>query len=330
MKKTLGDAKRSIFRKSEDIEGIEVRGYDFDRGVNFEEMLEGYRSSGFQAHNLSRAIDIIRKMRKGKARIFLGYTSNMVTSGNRELIRYLVKHRLVHVLVTSTGGVEEDFIKTMKPFIMGRFRADGAGLRRRGINRAGNIFIPNDRYIEFENFFQPVLGHFMRKQEETGKIAVPSEIINHMGSIIKDESSIYYWAHRNRIPVFCPGFMDGAVGDNVYFFNYQKGNDLKIDMARDHRNLIEMAMEASETGVIIMGAGIVKHTICNVNMMREGAKYAVYINTAPEYDGSDSGAMPDEAKSWGKLTADANTVKVFGDLTIIFPLIVAGAFVDRK
>jgi deoxyhypusine synthase len=329
MKKSLKDAKGSIFKESEEIAGTKIEGYDFDRGVDFRELLRKYKSSGFQAHMLSRAIEIVKKMREEGVTIFLGYTSNMVTSGNRDIIRYLVKHRLVHVLVTTAGGVEEDFIKTMKPFLTGDFRADGAELRRKGVNRAGNIYIPNDRYIEFEKFFQPVLGHFLEKQRASGQVATPSEIIDYMGSIINSEDSIYHWAHKNRIPVFCPALMDGAIGDNVYFFNFDKKQEMKIDMAKDHHELIELVMNAKETGMIILGGGVVKHSICNANMMREGAKYAVYINTAPEYDGSDSGALPEEAKSWGKIAAKGETVKVFGDATILLPLIVAGAFLDE-
>lgn len=45
---------------------------------------------------------------------------------------------------------------------------------------------------------------------------------------------------------------------------------------------------------------------------RNGADFAVYINTAQEFDGSDSGARPDEAVSWGKIRADAEPVKVRG------------------
>lgn len=45
---------------------------------------------------------------------------------------------------------------------------------------------------------------------------------------------------------------------------------------------------------------------------RNGADYAVYINTAQEFDGSDSGARPDEAVSWGKIRMDAQPVKVDG------------------
>lgn len=37
----------------------------------------------------------------------------------------------------------------------------------------------------------------------------------------------------------------------------------------------------------------------------------MYVNTAQESDGSDSGARPDEAVTWGKIKADATPVKVF-------------------
>jgi deoxyhypusine synthase len=331
MKKGIKEAKSSIFKKSEKADGTAVKGHDFNKGSGIDGILKSYSTSGAQATELGKAIEIVKKMRRDKVRIFLGYTSNMVTSGNRDVIRYLVEHRLVDVLVTTTGGIEEDFIKTMRPFLIGDFRANGAELRKKGINRAGNMFIPNDCYIEFEKFFQPVLNHFLEKQKASGVIATPSEIIGYMGSITSSDESIYSWAHRNSIPVFCPAFMDGAIGDNVYFFNFNrfgKGDELKVDMARDHHKLIELAMGADETGIIILGGGVVKHTICNANMFREGAKYAVYINTAPEYDASDSGALPEEAKSWGKIAAEATTVKVFGDATILFPLLVAGAFVD--
>lgn len=62
--------------------------------------------------------------------------------------------------------------------------------------------------------------------------------------------------------------------------------------------------------MIILGGGVVKHHIANANLMRNGADYAVYINTAQEFDGSDSGARPDEAVSWGKIRVDAQPVKV--------------------
>ena len=58
---------------------------------------------------------------------------------------------------------------------------------------------------------------------------------------------------------------------------------------------------ALNTGMIILGGGLIKHHICNANLMRNGADYSVFVNTGQEFDGSDSGAKPDEAISWGKV-----------------------------
>jgi len=324
-KKTVKDAYESIFKKSVKASGISVKGLDFNQEVTLEKLINALGTSGFQATHLSRAIEIVKKMRKDKVTIFLGYTSNQVSSGNRDIIRYLVQHKLVDCLVSTAGGIEEDFIKTHAPFFISDFRLDGAKLREKGINRIGNLLAPNERYIWFEKFFQPILQELLDEQLNTGHIFSPSEIIDKMGEKINHEESIYYWAHQNKIPVFSPAFMDGAIGDNCYFFNYNKQKKLFIDQIADHHRLIEKTLDSKETGLIILGAGLVKHTLLNANMYREGAKYTVYMNTSSEYDGSDSGAEPEEAKSWGKIAADANTVKVVGDTTVLFPLVVTVA-----
>jgi len=61
-------------------------------------------------------------------------------------------------------------------------------------------------------------------------------------------------------------------------------------------------------------------------LQRNGADFSVYINTGQEFDGSDSGARPDEAISWGKIRITAQPVKVYADATLVFPLIVAETF----
>ncbi|MBS3175951.1 deoxyhypusine synthase family protein [Candidatus Woesearchaeota archaeon] len=42
-----------------------------------------------------------------------------------------------------------------------------------------------------------------------------------------------------------------------------------------------------------------------------------------------AGANPDEAVSWGKISDKARMVKVWGEASIIFPLLVAGAFCEN-
>ena len=85
------------------------------------------------------------------------------------------------------------------------------------------------------------------------------------------------------------------------FFNNFGKQGLIIDILGDLIKLNKSAMAAKKTGMIILGGGLIKHHICNANLMRNGADYSVYINTAQEFDGSDAGAKPDEAVSWGKI-----------------------------
>lgn len=313
-------ARKNILRESEEIEGKSVKGYDFNRAVDFNEIIKSFETTGFQATKLSKAIEIIKKMRQEKAFIYLGYTSNLVSSGLRDVFRYLVEHKIVDVIVTSAGGVEEDIIKCLGDFKIGEFKANGKTLRDKGINRAGDIFIPNSRYCRFEDFIMP----FLEKHKD--KTLTPSQLIHLLGKEINNKESIYYWCYKNKIPVYCPSITDGSLGDMIYFFK-TKNPDFKIDVTEDIVEINNSTIGKNKTGIIILGAGQIKHHICNANMFRNGADYAVYINTAPEFDGSDSGASPDEAVSWGKITKNAETVKLFADATIVFPLIVAECFV---
>ena len=327
MKERLNEAREAIFKKAEDIKGSKIEGPDFNKKMDLNEFINSYANIGFQASNLSKAIKIIKEMRKNKAKIYLSYTSGMISSGIRDIIRYLVEHKLVDILITTTGGIEEDLIKTMKPFILGEFNSDGGKLREKGVNRIGNIFVPNDRYGLFEDWINPILKELLEEQK-SGKTLTASYIVKRLGEKIDNKESVYYWAAKNEIPVYLPAPLDGSLGDMIYFFK-QANPEFQIDVTKDLKDLIDYGLQQDKTGIIILGAGVVKHHACNANLFRDGADYAVYVNAAQEFDGSDAGATPDEAMSWGKIKSDKqNVVKVYSDATLVFPIIVAGAFLD--
>lgn len=306
-----------------------IKGHDFEKLFNFQEFLRAYATTGFQATNLAEGIEIAKAMQREKATIFLTFTSNIITSGLRDIICYLVKHKKVDVLVTSAGGVEEDIIKALKPFALGKFDVSGKMLFEHGINRTGNIFIPNDRYALFDMFMQKFLQKIYDKQQQEGSIATPNSLIRELGLEINDEHSIYYWAAKNGIPVFCPGIVDGSLGDMIVFFK-QSHPDFILDVSKEVMDICKLTLNCEKTGGILLGGGISKHFALNANIFKEGFDYCVYINTAEEYDGSDSGARIEEAVSWGKVKGNAPAVKIHCDATIAFPLLVAGAFVETK
>ena len=251
-----------------------------------------------------------------KTTIFLGYTSNLVSSGLRETIRWLVQHRHVSAIVTTAGGIEEDFIKCMAPTYMGSFTSPGAQLRAQGMNRIGNLIVPNSNYCAFEDWVIPILDQMLEEQEATKNtkeplVWTPSKVIHRLGKEINNQSSIYWWAYMNDIPVFCPALTDGSLGDMLYFHTFKSSPKvLDISITRDIRRINGMSLVAKRAGMVILGGGIVKHHIANACLMRNGADYAVYVNTAQEFDGSDAGARPDEAVSWGKIKVGGESVKV--------------------
>merc|ERR1711879_927280 len=125
--------------------------------------------------------------------------------------------------------------------------------------------------------------------------------------------------------VISPALTDGSLGDMLFFHSF-KNPGLVVDILGDLRLINKIAMKAPKTGIIILGGGLIKHHICNANLMRNGADFSVFVNTGQEFDGSDSGARPDEAVSWGKIRQNAKAVKVYAEATLVFPLIVAATF----
>jgi deoxyhypusine synthase len=260
----------------------------------------------------------------------------LISSGLRETLRYLVQHQHVSAIVTTAGGVEEDFIKCLAPTYLGSFSSPGASLRAKGMNRIGNLVVPNSNYCAFEDWVVPILDKMLEEQEASKKTDeplhwTPSKVINRLGKEINDERSVYYWAWKNDIPVFSPALTDGSLGDMLYFHTFKSSPEqLRIDIVEDIRKINTIAVRAKRAGMIILGGGVVKHHIANACLMRNGAESAVYINTAQEFDGSDAGARPDEAVSWGKIKADGDSVKVYAEATVVFPLVVAATFAKAR
>ncbi|KAF2068452.1 hypothetical protein CYY_010222 [Polysphondylium violaceum] len=343
-------AKNAVFFQSSDEElkgKPKIQGYDFNQGVDYEKLFESFKTTGFQASAVGSAIEEIKKMiqwrqsdeplkedeedegqeerSQTRCKIFLGYTSNLVSSGVREIIKYLVQHSMVDVIVASAGGVEEDFIKCLAPTYLGDFALVGSDLRRKGLNRIGNLLVPNENYCKFEDWIIPVFDKMVEEQTTQGTVWTPSRVINRLGKEINNEDSIYYWAYKNDIPVYCPALTDGSIGDMMYFHSY-KTPGFVLDLISDIRAINNHAVYAKKSGIIILGGGVIKHHICNANLFRNGADYAVYVNTGQEFDGSDSGARPDEAVSWGKIKLDAKPVKIYAEASIVFPILVAETF----
>ena len=350
------ESQETVLRKTQVKElGLIIKGYDLDKSekIDYEAILGSFISTGIQASQMAMGIEEVNKMldwsladeptasdedeeflseevRKNvRCRVWLSYTSNMVSSGCREYIKYLAKHKMIQAIVTTAGGIEEDFVKCLTHHHLGSFSTPGIEMRAKGLNRIGNMVVPNDNYCDFEDWLTPILDQMHDEQTNDGVVWTPSRIINRLGKEINDEDSVYYWCWKNDIPVFCPALTDGSLGDMLYFYTYKR-EGFTIDIVRDIRAINDLAIKSRKSGAIIIGGSVPKHHCLNANLMRNGVDYAVYINTGQAFDASDSGASPDEAVSWGKIRLNSKPVKINSEATLVFPWMVAECFAKRE
>lgn len=324
----------------------QIKGADYNGDLSLDDLLLSFKSTGIQASNLFAAIQEIKAMRKANAKVYLGATSNMISCGLREALNYLARNKHYDVMVVTAGGIEEDLIKTFKPTYLGSYDLDGQKLRDSGWNRIGNMVINNDNYFTFEKWFTSLLNELVSGCAEEylnidpstknnipytkthPLILTPSKLINFLGKRVNNEDSVLYWCYKNNISVYSPAITDGSLGDILTFF--EKRECVKLDLIEDIFRMNFECFSNEVTGAIILGGGLIKHHILNGNLFKDGLDYCVIINTAHEYDSSDAGASISEAHSWGKIKSGGNCVKVHGDCSIIFPLIVYGAYKSTK
>lgn len=283
------------------------------------------KSGGFTAKKVGVGVNILEKMFKEKDCVkFLSFPACIIATGCRGVIKEIVKRKMVDVVITTSGTLDHDLARAWKNYYHGDFSADDISLHKHGVNRLGNVLIPNENYgIILEKKMQPVLKEMYKNKKEYST----KEIIWEFGKRIKNENSIIYWCYKNKIPMFVPGITDGAFGSNLWMF-WQMHKDFKIDLFRDEHELSDIVFTAKKTGALMIGGGISKHHTIWWNQFRNGLDYAVYITTAVEYDGSLSGARIREGISWGKVKEKAKEITIEGDSTVLLPLMI-GAVMDR-
>ncbi|MEM5829052.1 MAG: deoxyhypusine synthase family protein, partial [Candidatus Aenigmatarchaeota archaeon] len=219
------------------------------------------------------------------------------------------------------GAIEEDIMKALgEKFLISRFDADDIELHEKGMNRVGNIIITNDSYVRFEGFMRKLLEEIIKEKRKLSGV----EFFRIIGSKLNDENSFLYQAYKNNVPIYCPAITDGSIGFQL-FLAKQDYKDFVIDVVEDFRDIITRLSYDEKKGLIALGGGTSKHYALLSALVSGGFDYAVYITTSSQFSGSMSGATTKEAKSWGKVKDDSDSITVLGDATILFPIAISYA-----
>lgn len=299
--------------------GQDVKDISIKKESNIEEIFEQMsKSGGFEARNLAEGLDILSTMVPDKKCLkFLSFIAAIISTGLRGVIKDMIKNKLFDVVITTCGSLDHDIARYFSNYKEGDFALDDKQLADQHIHRLGNVLVPMQSYGPI---IEEKMQAFLEEEYKAGKkemstVDITKMIGRHMG-----ESSFLYWAYKNEIPVIVPGIMDGAVGSQIWLFT-QKHHDFKLNLIADADLLSGLIFKAKKSGALMIGGGVPKHHTLWWNQYRDGLDYAVYITTAQEFDGSSSGALVDEAISWGKVTQNAKQTTIHAEATTILPFL---------
>ncbi len=301
-----------------------VRDLNVSANTTIKELIDQLSNvGGFQAQELYRGVKILEEMFNDENAIkILSFPACIISTGIRGVIKEAVKRKMFDLIITTTGTLDHDIARSVAEYHLGYFEADDVYLADQGIHRLGNVFIKKENYGEaVEEFMRPLLKEIY---DEGKRVISTYELVWEIGKRL-GEDSISYWAWKNKIPVIIPGITDGAVGTQVFIFKTEHP-DFDVSVWKDEEYLSSLMFGDKVLGALMIGGGISKHHTIWWAQFGSGLKYAVYITSAVELDGSLSGARTREAISWGKVKKEAKHVTVWGDATTLLPLMLGYFF----
>ncbi len=287
-------------------------------GMSVNELVcELARAGAYNGGALARAADIYERMLTDKKTVkFFGLAGAMVPAGMGGIVSDLLTRGYIDLLVSTGANLTHDIIEALgcRHYHGSAFCSD-IELRQEEINRIYDVFLPNEAFATFESFIQESLSTL-----DPGHSYPISELLTLLGKRL--DHGILATAAATGIPVYCPAVADSMIGLQCWL--YSQSGKISVDAFSDMKGLIDRCFTAGKAGALLVGGGVPKNFILQSMLMTpQGFTYAVQLTGDRPDLGGLSGATLDEARSWGKITGDAQAVTVYGDATITLPVLVA-------
>jgi deoxyhypusine synthase len=286
--------------------------------------------TGFQGRKLGEAADAWTAMlKKREIVIWMGLAGAMVPAGMRELVTYLIRRRMVDVLVTTGATLYHDAYETIggKHF-QGTDQIDNVMLRRHRIDRMYDVYADERKFYRLDVMIEKEFSSHL----QPGRPYSSREILNEFGKWIagmaKDRDGICVAAYEMGVPIFVPAICDSGLGFSLMFANRRRKRRLIVDHMRDVDESSKITEKSSHTAVIIVGGGVPKNFIQQTAVIASYQTrhdrthdFAIQFTTDVPQWGGLSGSTFEEAQSWGKYNRHARMVQCFTDATIALPIV---------
>lgn len=294
-------------------------------------VLENLTRLGFQGKNLGVAYKIWERMLKSnKITIFLGLAGALVPAGMRKTIVYLIKNRFVDCIVSTGANLFHDCHEILSRFhYQGNPYLPDEELHKCGIDRIYDVLAKEEEFRKTERFITEFAATLDEKKFYSSR-----EFLYLLGKhLIKNsqEEGILTSAVKYNVPIYCPAIADSSLGIALFDTRYKLNKKIVIDVISDVEETGEIVKNSKECGVIYLGGGVPKNFIQQAALVPAfqmgedfSHKYAIQITADMPQWGGLSGCTFEEAKSWGKIAEDADSVTVNCDSTIALPILVSG------
>jgi len=285
------------------------------------DLINQFDSSGvLGAGRVSRACNILADMIQDRdMNVFMSLGGPLIPGGMRNIVTNMINEGHVDLIVSSGANITHDLVEAFGGSHYRHEGRDDEDLNADGIGRIADINVGADDFTIFET---EIIKIFEKIASEKKNISI-QELLFEIGLLVDDENSFLAAAARNNVPIFAPGLIDSMMGLQLWIFN--QDHDFVVDAVADMHYLSDIVFESEKVGAVRLGGGLTKHYTLASNVIKGGLDSAIQITMDRPEAGSLGGAPLEEAKSWAKAKCGSNLASVVGDVTVIFPLIYAGA-----
>ncbi|AMK15153.1 deoxyhypusine synthase [Methanobrevibacter olleyae] len=306
---------------------MKVNQLNIKKDMSVSELIEQFDNSGvLGAGRVARASNLLVNMINDEDMdIFMSLAGPMVPGGLRNIVAGLIREKRIKVLITSGANITHDLLEAFGGKHYRDLGDNDEELNDAGIGRIADVYTRSDDFEVFESEIIKIFKTISNKLDNNGDNGIISiqRLLKEVGLLIDDENSILKLAAENDVFIFAPGLIDSMFGLQLWMFT--QDNKLIVDAVGDMHYLSDLVFESEKIGAIMLGGGLPKHYTLASNLLKGGIDAGIQITMDRPETGSLSGAPLQEAKSWSKAKQGSNLETVIGDVTIIFPLILADA-----
>ena len=296
--------------------------------------------TAFQAYNAGRINEAARLYAtrmldpEGDVTICLTVAGAMTPAGVGGSIIALMERGAIDFLVSTGANLYHDIHHALDFALhRGSFTLPDPALHEAGVIRIYDILFRDAVLLDTDAFLRECFKTFPQRPMSTAELHhLIGERLLQLG--VRPEDSVLAMAARWDVPIYTSSPGDSSIGMNLARHQLD-GYALTIDPLFDVHETTAIVRAATRTGVIILGGGSPKNFYLQtqpqlwevLGINKGGHDYFIQITQDAPHWGGLSGATPSEAVSWGKIKPDllGDTVVVYADTTVAFPLIAAYA-----